>query len=108
VEYIEVPGMGHALPADVKWIDQAIDLMDAPLATLVQAAPTTRRTAPTTTPAIADAETEAMQLYSLAENYVNNRMMEPARERLEKILKDYPTTQAAAKAKALLARIPAR
>ena len=41
----------------------------------------------------------------MAENYENNNLHTQARERLEKIIKEYPTTKAAARAKTLLDRI---
>jgi predicted esterase len=127
VDYVEVPGMGHTIPSDVSWIDRAIDTLDAPLALLTTpgargaatrpaALATTRPVAspgaarsganPTTAPA--DPEAEAQQLYSLAENYEKNLLHTQATQRLEKILKDYPTTSVAPRAKAMLERIRAQ
>lgn len=47
-------------------------------------------------------EREAQSWYSLAENYQRNNLYDQAKQRLERILKEHPNTQAAAKARQLL------
>jgi len=120
--FVDIPGQGHSVPADPKWIDQAIDTLDAPLKDLAQpmkaenvlAIPEQKAStpaspvlaAPTSRPTVAtDSESEAQRLYTMAENYENNNLHTQARERLEKIIKEYPATKAAARAKTLLDRI---
>lgn len=111
VKYVEVPELGHSMPSDMKWIDEAVDFLDS----AIESAPARRgpqpvaairrpATAPATAPKL-DPETAAAQLLSLAENYENNRLYPQARERLEKILKEYPASKSAAAAKVMLQRI---
>jgi hypothetical protein len=90
-------------------------LMDLPI--VVEDVPTTAPSQPITvsekkdaTAASSDAvsdteEREAQSWYSLAENYQRNHLLDQARQRLERILKEHPNTQAAAKARQLLERI---
>ncbi len=119
VDYVEVPGMGHTMPSDVSWIDRAIETLDTPLVLMAAqggrsattrpaAAPGAPKStaAPTTAPM--DPEAEAQQLYSLAENYERNLLHAQASQRLEKILKDYPKTSVASRAKTMLERIRAQ
>jgi pimeloyl-ACP methyl ester carboxylesterase len=128
VQYVEVAGMGHTIP-DAQTLSRAIESLDAPLPEIRAAAdasaariqprraksptPATtpaapRRAAPTTVPSAPSPETEAQRLLSLAENYVRNGLYAEARERLEKILRDYPDTKSAARAKQEMERIKAR
>jgi len=53
-------------------------------------------------------ETEAQSLLSLAENYERNRLYSQSIQRLEKILKDYPDSKAAAQAKVVLERVKSK
>jgi TolA-binding protein len=114
VDYVEVPGMGHTIPSDVSWIDRAIDFLDAPPAAATQPARAAAARSAATKPAFpaatlpADPEAEAQQLYSLAENYERNLLHAQAAQRLEKVLKDYPRTSIAPKARAMLERIRAQ
>jgi tetratricopeptide (TPR) repeat protein len=61
--------------------------------------------APATAPAVVDSETLAQGLLSLAHNYERTRLYPQARERAERIIKQYPNSQAAAEAKTLLDRL---
>lgn len=113
VKYVEIPDQGHGLPTDMKWIDEAIDYLDSAIdsSPVRPAAPTSRSSpAPASAPAAAtkaDPETAAAQLLSLAQNYENNRLYPQARERLERLLKEYPASKSAAAAKVMLQRIKA-
>ena len=73
-------------------------------------APAASRGAPTPAPA-ADADSpndDPQRLMRLAKLYVDNRMYKKAREKLNEIVKNHPTSPAAAEAKKLLAEIGAK
>jgi dienelactone hydrolase len=110
--YIQVPGMGHQAP-DAEWFEKGIVALDEPLNGVakgeekkpeekapVAAAATTKAPQPQVA-----GEDEADKLMRLARLYVDNRMYKKAREKLNELIKDYPTSPHVAEAKKLLKEI---
>ncbi len=97
--YLEVPGMGHQFPP-ADWVEKAIVALDEKPAATIQTAPATRPNSP---PAMK--LDDAARLLGVARAYLQNDMKDQARERLEKILKDFPDSPSAAEAKALLEKL---
>jgi predicted esterase len=64
----------------------------------------TTRAAPTVEPA-PSSESSAQGLLSLAYNYERTRLYPQARERAERVIREYPATKAAEEAKAMLTRL---
>ena len=128
VTYLQVPGMGHALP-DAEWFEKGIVALDAgreavakverPEAPASQAAgsATARPKAPTTpkpTPAApaagapdeaAGPHAEAEKLMRLARLYVSNRLYARAREKLNQVIKEHPGSPQVDEARKLLKEI---
>jgi hypothetical protein len=119
--YIQVPGMGHQ-PPDAEWFEKGIVALDAPLNEVakgeapgeekkpeekapVAAAATTKKASPAPAPAPQAEGDEADKLMRLARLYVDNRLYKKAREKLNELIKDYPTSPHVAEAKKLLKEI---
>jgi poly(3-hydroxybutyrate) depolymerase len=103
--YFQVPGMGHEAPS-AEWFEKAILELDKfpPVA----APPATRPATPRTRTAAATSKPPAdpaASLLSVARTYIANKRYPQARDRLNRILRDHPTTPAAAEAKKLLEEI---
>jgi hypothetical protein len=137
VTYLQVPGMGHQAP-DAEWFEKGIVALDASRDEVVKAAQELKsskpqagtsakapplaasRSAPAptapapkppvqgATPPAAEVDEEADKLMRLARLYLDNRMYKKAREKLNEIVKNHPTSPPAAEAKKLLAEIGAK
>ena len=126
VTFLQVPGMGHQAP-DAEWFEKGIVALDEPREALANASRATPaasrspRAAPTTPPGTpakqgpasspappAAADEEADKLMRLARLYIDNRMYRKAREKLNEIVKDHPSSAPAVEAKKLLAEIGAK
>ena len=133
VTYIQVPGMKHTAP-DAEWFEKGIVALDSARDAVAAAQPAPRPNptasptpAPNRTPApaasaaasrappspapTADAaspDDEPQRLMRLARLYVDNRMYKKAREKLNEIVKNHPTSLPAADAKKLLGEIGAK
>ena len=104
--YLQVPGMGHRAP-DTEWFEKGMAALDAP--PVAKPGPTTRPAAtrpatPATTQA-ADPNAVAARLLVAARLYVDNHQYERAREKLNWIVQNYPTTPAAAEARKILSEL---
>lgn len=117
VTYIQVPGMGHQSP-DGEWFEKGIVALDEsrePIAKVQQAAREKAVTAASARAsrappgsaieAKASPDEEADKLIRLARLYVSNRLYSKAREKLNQIVKDHPSSAPAAEAKKLLKEI---
>ena len=133
VTYIQVPGMGHTAP-DAEWFEKGVIALDEAREPVAAAQPAPRaKPAPAPTPvpkptppptasatgsrgspspapaAEGDSpEDDPQRLMRLARLYVDNRMYKKAREKLNEIVKNHPTSPPAAEAKKLLAEIGAK
>ena len=111
--YFQVPGMGHQTP-DAEWFEKGVIELDKflPPAAATPSTPTTRPTrAPPTKPTTAATTTTtdpANSLLSVAKIYITSKRYDDARTRLNKIIRDHPTTPAAAEANKLLKEIEAK
>jgi dienelactone hydrolase len=125
--YIQVPGMGHQ-PPNAEWFEKGIVALDEPLnaaakgeqppeekkpdeekAPVAAAAKAKAPAAPKAAapaPAAQDsAEDEADKLMRLARLYVDNRLYKKAREKLNELIKDHPSSPHVTEAKKLLKEI---
>lgn len=116
VTYIQVPGMGHQSP-DAQWFEKGIVALDESREAIAKvhkardkaasaAAVAPSRAAPAAQVEVkAPPDEEADKLMRLARLYVSNRMYSKAREKLNQIVKDHPSSRPAAEAKTLLKEI---
>lgn len=133
VTYLQVPGMKHKAP-DAEWFEKGIVTLDSARDEVAAAQPAarsdpvaTRRPAPKpgAAPAASSAasradaspapttdaaspDDEPHRLMRLARLYVDNRMYKRAREKLNEIVKNHPSSPPAAEAKKLLSEIGAK
>lgn len=128
VTYLQVPGMGHQSP-DAEWFEKGIVALDAPrdeVATAAEGKGKGEATTASTSEASADAtaatapvakaqpradapatgpDAEAEKLMRLAKLYLDNRMYNKARDKLNLIVTRYPTSAPAAEAQKILKEI---
>lgn len=105
VIYLEVPGMGHRAPP-AEWFEKGLAFLEERPAAATQ--PLAKSVA--TRPAIVEKtgsvqEDEAARLLRVAKIYVNNKLYGEARQRLERIVREYEGTQAGKEAKKILEEI---
>jgi hypothetical protein len=127
ITYLQVPGMGHEIPK-AEWFEKGIVALDAGREAVAAApagkavagkapagkAPPPAEPASAAKPAAgggetktgaastADAEDEPAKLMRLARLYINNRLYNKAREKLNQIVKEHPSSPPAAEARKLL------
>jgi poly(3-hydroxybutyrate) depolymerase len=113
VTYIEVPGMGHQ-PPNSEWFEKALlaamEDVQAPVAASPAKAepPKSAQPAKSAPPADAPAtakltsDQEAEKLLRNAKLYIENQLVNDARDRLQNIIAKYPDTPSAKEAKELL------
>jgi dienelactone hydrolase len=110
--YIQVPAMGHQ-PPDAEWFEKGIVALDAPLNAAAKGEDVAEEKKPEEKAPVAAAATtkaptaqaegdEADKLMRLARLYIDNRLYKKAREKLNELIKDYPTSPHVAEAKKLL------
>ena len=115
VTYFQVPGMGHQMP-DAEWFEKGIVALDAgreafvkaesqPVAKAAPEAAKAAAAAPDPVAAADKPEDEPAKLMRMARLYINNRLYNKAREKLNQIVKDYPSSAPAVEAKKLLKEI---
>ncbi|MGA2501003.1 MAG: PHB depolymerase family esterase [Tepidisphaeraceae bacterium] len=102
VTYLEAPGVGHQRPSP-EWMEKAILALEAPPPADLPIKPTT---APAAATKAADDGDEAAKLLRMAKVYLQNDMKPQARDRLEKITREFPSSPSAKEAKKLLEELP--
>jgi len=130
VTYLQVPGMGHQSP-NAEWFEKGIVTLDEPRDAVAKADQAKEAKKPAATPAAAkqpaptpvaakqpappkqpapaapeaSADDDADKLMRLARLYLDNRMYKKARDKLNELVKDHPSSTHVAEAKKLLAEI---
>jgi poly(3-hydroxybutyrate) depolymerase len=101
--YFQVPNMGHQTP-DAEWFEKGIIELDK-LPAERAAIPDKRPARPSTKPSNPTTADPANSLLGVAKIYITSKRYGDARDRLNKIIRDHPTTPAAAEAEKLLDEI---
>ena len=122
VTYLQVPGMGHQTP-NAEWFEKGIVALDEQRDAIAKAQQEaaqkqTAKTepkpvqaasaAPVRAPDATTPEDEADKLMRLAKLYLENRLYTKAREKLNQLVKDYPTSPHVQEAKKILKEIGAK
>ena len=107
VIYLEVPGMGHR-PPPADWFEKGMAFLEERPAAATQPVVKEAATRPATRPVVVQEPDEAGRLLRLAKIYVDNNRYGEARERLERIVREYGVTEAGKEAKKLLEEIKGR